>query len=330
MENLFKYAKKELSQDAFLLWMLSNACSEDETLKPLAAELISFLTGEKDLKIKDFKLNPQWEKIDIVAEVTLENNEEFYIFIEDKTTSNEHNQLEKYNEKINEIKKYREGKCFKRFYKTDWLNPAERQRVNDAKWEIIELDDIIRFWESRRSSDNLIVRMYADRIVEIYNALTTKDIPPSLPNDKQLEMFMWKGFFVNKVIPTIEDKCDAYSVKTNYSYIALCVKPKGRQEESMPYLEIRDRDCANGKFKALLLTYGMSKDNKRIKEWDDIQKHGNGTIFKKSPNNCTNQVLNTDNIKQENADDFIELVKNCINDYLVIMEKTGFLKTVSH
>lgn len=45
MENLFKYAKKELSQDAFLLWVLSHACSEDKAMRELARNFISFLTG---------------------------------------------------------------------------------------------------------------------------------------------------------------------------------------------------------------------------------------------------------------------------------------------
>lgn len=331
MENLFKYAKKELSQDAFLLWVLSHARSENEDMRELARDFISFLTGKNDLDIAEIKLNPQWKCIDVVAEITLKNGDKFNIFIEDKTTSEEHNQLKTYNEKIG-ASKYCKEECFKIFYKTDMLDPDERQRVVDAKWKIIELDRIKEFWENC-SSKNIIVNMYANRVVEIYDALQNEVIPDKEKylDDRQLEMFMWKGFFLNKIInlkdkkikPKFSDKCDAFVVKTNYQYTALAIKPKGRKDEIIPYIEIRDRDCVNGKYKAMILTYGMAENKKSIPEnqWNTIQSAGEGTIFKKSPKGSTKQVLNTINEKHNgNADEFLELTNRCIDDYLKIMD----------
>ena len=41
MENLFNYATKELSQDAFLMWLMANYnCEEDNQLKYASRKFI--------------------------------------------------------------------------------------------------------------------------------------------------------------------------------------------------------------------------------------------------------------------------------------------------
>lgn len=341
MENLFKYAKKELSQDAFLLWTLSHACSEDKAMREFSRNFISFLTGRenKDLNIEKIELKPQWEKVDILAEITLKSGENINIFIEDKTGSNEHNQLVRYNEKIAESKKYSSEKCVKIFYKIDMINADERQRVDEAGWKIIELDQLHNFWKDYCSSQNLVVKMYASRIVEMYNAFTTEDVPREYPNDRRLEMFeredlrrlMWKGFFY-KIISGFFDKCDARIIMTKYKYIALQIWPKGKklkERNDIPYIEIRDRDCREGKFKALILTYGMAENRKRIDKWNAIQKAGEGTVFNKKESR-TKQVLSTKPTTYKGYEDFLKLTEKCIEDYLKIMEVTGYIETVSN
>jgi hypothetical protein len=100
--NLFDFATKELSQDAFLAWLIQWASPEyrdcDRVLYEVAT---SFLNKLLSLQIKappgitSVKVERQWNKIDVSAKV----NNEYLLIIEDKTATSEHsNQLQKYRE----------------------------------------------------------------------------------------------------------------------------------------------------------------------------------------------------------------------------------------
>ena len=101
--NIFKYATKELSQDAFLCWCI-NWINSDENfslgkamLELLVGKFLPNLNYEKG-KIK-VEIRKQYMKIDILLII----NKEFFVIIEDKIDSLEHSvgkttikQLEKY------------------------------------------------------------------------------------------------------------------------------------------------------------------------------------------------------------------------------------------
>jgi len=98
--NLFKLATKELSQDAFIAWLLQWAnpsCDEDDPNLHLAAknflcELIS-MQGTPPSEIKQVEAGRQWENIDVWANV----NKSHLIIIEDKVGTGPHsNQLSRY------------------------------------------------------------------------------------------------------------------------------------------------------------------------------------------------------------------------------------------
>lgn len=98
--NIFKYATKELSQDAFIFWLLDHANPKykdvNQNLKKCALNLISeFFKLENKIMpeiFSTFKLKKQYENIDIYLKI---NN--FSIIIEDKTETRAHgNQLVKY------------------------------------------------------------------------------------------------------------------------------------------------------------------------------------------------------------------------------------------
>lgn len=326
MDNLFKYAKKELSQDAFLIWMISNADKKnaDTIERSVALDFISFLLGKVITDVNTVELHPQWEHIDIVAEITAESGSKKYIFIEDKTTSNEHsNQLKTYSGKIE--KKYAHSEIYKLFYKTDFIEDDERIRVGSSGgWHIVEMDEIASFWSKYVNCPNMIISMYSQRIMQINEALHTTSLP-SINSDCEISMLAWKGYFKNAVIPKIHSKCNAYVVKTSYSYIALNVKPKGTgREDLIPYLEIRDRDCAERTFKSLVLTYGMSEKKERCKEFDKIIKINADlpdSVFKISRRNSTKQVLTMKSVSASDNDQFLDVLNKSIDCYLSIMNE---------
>ncbi len=101
--NIFKYATSELSQDAFIAWLLEWANKEnklqDEQLHLLGLEfLISLLVKENTLigEISNVEIKTQFQKIDVFVSFTMFNRK-YGIIIEDKVhTSNHSGQLTKY------------------------------------------------------------------------------------------------------------------------------------------------------------------------------------------------------------------------------------------
>ena len=165
--------------------------------------------------------------------------------------------------------------------------------------------------------------MYANRIIKIYKALNTADLPKE-EEDREIEMLMWKGFFNNYIVPGIEGLCSVDVGKSYYKYKYLQVRPLGRMKGSIPSLEVRDRDCLGKKIKSLILTYEMSGKRKRIPDWDriiDINKALPESGFKPCRKNATKTVLLTDDKKVCDSTEFLEELKKCINIYLEIMNQ---------
>lgn len=96
--NIFDYAEKELSQDGFLCWLLESF--EDPVIGEAARNLIfefAKLAGfqiDKE-KIKDVKTGRQYKHMDVTVDFTIDGKP-YLIVIEDKTNSQEHNQLQGY------------------------------------------------------------------------------------------------------------------------------------------------------------------------------------------------------------------------------------------
>lgn len=93
--NIFTFATKELSQDAFICWLLNFAHKEhkeeDYALAECAKEFLTHITGEKDPVVT--LIVKQYKNIDILVVV----NNSINIIIEDKTFSGTHdNQIERY------------------------------------------------------------------------------------------------------------------------------------------------------------------------------------------------------------------------------------------
>ncbi|WHX40316.1 PD-(D/E)XK nuclease family protein [Mesobacillus sp. AQ2] len=102
--NLFEFATSELSQDAFLCWLL--AWSEDayrSINKPLHQAALDFISmifnvhGEPVPLIKKIQIERQFKGLDVLAVV----NDRYAILIEDKTfTKNHSDQLRRYSEAV--------------------------------------------------------------------------------------------------------------------------------------------------------------------------------------------------------------------------------------
>ena len=99
MKNLFDFATKELSQDAFLRWLFENYNCDDKDVSDAARSLLlEFINDDryKNDDIIDLWTKSQDHKADITIWLKMKNDDTFGIIIADKTYSNEHDQFEGY------------------------------------------------------------------------------------------------------------------------------------------------------------------------------------------------------------------------------------------
>ncbi|OXA93787.1 PD-(D/E)XK nuclease family protein [Flavobacterium hercynium] len=109
--NIFNYATSELTQDAFITWLLQWANpifkNDNEKLHNLGISFLQSLVAFQNItigEISELEIKQQFHKVDIF--VTFKMNDCTYgIIIEDKVHSNDHsNQLQRYLTKISELK----------------------------------------------------------------------------------------------------------------------------------------------------------------------------------------------------------------------------------
>ena len=249
--NLFNYATSELSQDAFLCWLLSYAQEkeyngDDAKLKKCAQSLIKvFLLGqkgifEKDLIEKDLivkKIEKQWKYIDVL--VTLESDKK--IIIEDKTYTTDHdNQLERYKDKF----KNEANNIFGVYYKTGFCCETI---INDMYkgYYFFDLNRIKEFFEKYDDIDNAIFNNYRNFIME-YHKERNNFI--GLPVSKWTPT-MIQGFYDN-LVKKIKLKGELTDGHCGYGYVpnksggfyGLWLIPKGEsnfktnKEQTMKYI----------------------------------------------------------------------------------------------
>ena len=180
MKNLFDFATKELSQDAFLRWLFENYNCENERVRNAFRKVFNSFTKNKfkDKTITDLKTVAQWKSIDISVFFTVEEKD-YLIVIEDKTKSDEHKQLTAYNDRINGHREWliknekRPIECvYKIFYKTSKISEGERTRVDDAGWNDPKIFDIYEIYELFKDCQNTgseILDGYAKHIGNVYD-----------------------------------------------------------------------------------------------------------------------------------------------------------------
>lgn len=134
MENLFNFATKELSQDAFLCWLFANYNCEQKEVRDFSRHLLAWfitdnLSQDNIKNITNVKIKTQFKNIDIVIECKYENDN-YIIVIEDKISSNAHDQqLVRYKNTISNFYNDTYQKRFI-FYKTDIIGKEEISYLN--------------------------------------------------------------------------------------------------------------------------------------------------------------------------------------------------------
>ena len=295
MKNLFDYATKELSQDAFLRWLFENYNCENESVKKAFRILFNSFTSNKfkDKEITDLKTVAQWKNIDISIWFK-SDGEENLIVIEDKTGSGIHDdQLEKYNKKIKEHNDYWKSRgkiyrterylensenIFKVFYKTNIIDQWERSNAHKCGWENIYDIYSIHDLFSKIDTDNEILGYYKEYIEKIHSNAKRKS-PPS-----EWSLLSWHSFFNDyRPLNCISEKKETNCYQKEYFYIKFFIKG---HENDLPCFEIRSRDfklVENEKKCSILarvVLYNLSNQANEhdIKKWQESLKNSNSNF----------------------------------------------------
>jgi len=149
LPNMFDYATKELSQDAFLCWVLAWKNTSGNKMCEVAAKFFAVFINKsvyKDtLSVSDIvkvEIIPQHKNIDILVLAHLKSGKILPFIIEDKTNTTEHDeQLKKYRDKIiNEYIDYTEPICI--YYKTGYIQ-ENKSKIEDQHYILFDKKEIL-------------------------------------------------------------------------------------------------------------------------------------------------------------------------------------------
>lgn len=247
--NIFKYATKELSQDAFLRWLFENWDSGEEDIKEASANLLYELIGLSSSGpkyISYVKTRAQYKGIDILVECSI-NQVEYIIAIEDKkNTMNHGSQLERYKKYVRDDFANKDEFIFI-FYKSSIMYEREKRIVKESKWKVFDLRNIHKYIIGLNSNaTHYLLKSYFEYVQRIYDSLTC-ELPINL---KTWNLTQWFNFSLKHKwsLPT-NIYVEPGNFQGKYYYIAFNLTEKW---ETLPYLEIRSRDISKGKLNFII------------------------------------------------------------------------------
>lgn len=319
MKNLFDYATKELSQDAFLRWLFESW--KDEEIKPVVKSLLKAFCN-LDEEIHEIKTTAQEKYIDIKVDIETISQRKISLFIEDKTFSNEHKQLKKYDEYINGLPQ----EVHKVFYKTNKISDddqginevnKENKNANKSEWQTWDIDKIVALFKSHEPYQNLILRDYVKHIEKIRNAVNTRMKPEK--HESKFDFLEWEGYFNNVIKPQLDEKRYKVEVKKDrFPYVWMKIRKQGANE-GVPYLEITSKECLGNEFVAKILLYDvMNKDEKKT-QINALKQNIGKSLFKLQSKGKQTIAKTKKGIKVESEQRFIEELKKYANEFLDII-----------
>ncbi len=191
--NLFSYATSELSQDAFICWLLSWASPKykntDKGLHQCAVKLIQALfekhSKEAPSEFEKIEISKQDNNIDVLCVI----NGKYAILIEDKTgTKNHSNQLVRYLEDVMK-RSYKEEDILPIYFKTE--DQGSYSDVLDKCYKLFLRSDFLDTLNSYAESNSILVD-YRDYLQSISDKVESYK---SLPIDEWV-WHPWVGFYL--------------------------------------------------------------------------------------------------------------------------------------
>ena len=194
--NLFSFATSELSQDAFICWLITWAGkkhkSTDSGLNKLAVQFVQKLLGkDNSYAIDEVKVKRQWKKIDVSALV----NGQYFLVIEDKKGTKSHsNQLNRYSELAKKHYKSSDIEVKPVYFKME--EQGDYTKVEEAGFSVFGRRDMLEILEPYFASSGTPKN---DIICDYYEHLKSLDEKIKSYSTKPLNewngWYSWQGFY---------------------------------------------------------------------------------------------------------------------------------------
>ncbi|MYF00277.1 MAG: hypothetical protein F4234_08925 [Gammaproteobacteria bacterium] len=200
--NLFDYAKSELSQDAFLCWLIEWADIKyqkvDSVLHRTATEFLKSIGRKfdnnplKEAVTLQVEIEQQYKYIDVLVRIKI-GDQTYVLVIEDKTDSTARKgQLEQYRETIK--KEYPESNLLLVYLKTGEILPEAKREAEKNEYVVYSRNDLLRVLETsaKETNDSILSDFYI-RLRQINidcNKFRTERISKWTKNWRA-----WEGFF---------------------------------------------------------------------------------------------------------------------------------------
>lgn len=194
--NLFSYAPRELSQDAFICWLIEWAKPEnkkqDSTLHVVGTFFIDSMLAKHEKDREPYTSidirKPYGDKKDRLDVLVIINNK-YALLIEDKTnTKNHSNQLKRY---INKVEKdFPTLDIVAIYFKTG--DQSHYRHVEADGFEVYGRKDLLKLFESH-PCDNEILNDYQQYLLGIEKTINSYK---SIPLNKKWTASTWKGFYM--------------------------------------------------------------------------------------------------------------------------------------
>lgn len=228
--NIFNFATKELSQDAFLCYLLEFSKEEYKKYEKEHIFANIFLKNilnkfSLDIEVKKLEIKKQYNNIDILLIL----NDEYYIIIEDKTfTSERKKQIISYKDKLKKILEndrinFDEEKIYGLYFKIGdecLQRIEEKEKTKGMNIKSLLRKEIINIFENY-SGENIIFNDYISYIKEIQER--TENFSKV---DLRKEMFTWgeiNGFYNAldlEFTKLKKEKILSGEIKFNWDYVA--------------------------------------------------------------------------------------------------------------
>lgn len=194
--NLFDYATSELSQDAFLAWLIQWSDKQfleaDSHLNQCAKLFLKELLGkDNSIKIEKVISGRQWNNIDVWALV----NERYFLVIEDKKGTKEHsNQLKRYAELSKKHYEKKDIEVILVYYKME--EQSNFSNINESGFRVFDrnmmLDTLNDYYKSvPKNIQNDILTDYYENIWNLDKRINSFI---TLPLSKW-DWYSWQGFY---------------------------------------------------------------------------------------------------------------------------------------
>lgn len=192
--NLFNYATCELSQDAFICWLLTWAKPEFESLDLELHEcglnlIDSFFvkhSKKTPISIDKIEIKKQDKQIDVLCIL----NNKFALIIEDKTnTTNHSDQLNKYYNDVSQRGMYLKEDIIPIYFKTG--DQCSYENIEDKGYKVFHRIDFLKVLNEYNGSNQILLD-YREHLQSIQDRIVSYKTLPI----KKWEWESWIGFYI--------------------------------------------------------------------------------------------------------------------------------------